>query len=615
MSSPSEISTLRRSIIRALANYVRRLFRQKSLVEELRTFCDNAASIFDVLVLPSAEVYANLRVDAIVLDEATIDRLQVETNYPIGVFDPAAGSRLSQTLAGKVCRRLARHAAPQESTTARAFAAAWFYVIWTQICVILPTRHLARRLRSMIGDRLVLIPIESERVVCLDYWAHNELEPFVLAAELRRRGARVLLVAAPESVAKCFCRGSTLRFAASPAWNSPSGKQVQRRATSRLLVTLGLRNQDAISQRIGKPLKVGTINPDPDADVLMWSDDDNPHSIDLPLFKKASASDYLVLSPSVDAPGLADGFLRMLGPLSWTSWKNIQKAVVESGADEAHICDHLFFESALIAHAVASIGGSIFLWPHSSNAVHTSVHDLENVACVTAATVSAGRQWTAAIGRDDVRIDSGLLLMPASGPRTYSPGKPVHIVVFAGAHQLNRMPLLDCDRHVTVWRRLFQALNGLPDRFQVILKSKYHWESTDWILQLQPPENRFRVTDVTAAKLDLSNMIFLSVSFGTTALLEGLGRGIPAMIVRESPVEDYTSLSAEFRQVGDVEFVVSQIRACVDENYYTRLASKQLEWYEAETQFLSPGAGGPAPLPQAEYTSRRNRAWASAKIV
>ena len=41
----------------------------------------------------------------------------------------------------------------------------------------------------------------------------------------------------------------------------------------------------------------------------------------------------------------------------------------------------------------------------------------------------------------------------------------------------------------------------------------------------------------------LPNQVFISVSVGTTALLEGLVAGSPGMIVRDFPVRDYTTLA------------------------------------------------------------------------
>lgn len=80
-------------------------------------------------------------------------------------------------------------------------------------------------------------------------------------------------------------------------------------------------------------------------------------------------------------------------------------------------------------------------------------------------------------------------------------------------------------------------------------------------------------------------MVLVSVSMGSTALVEGIGRGIPGMIVRDQRIEDYTALSAEFSQVGDIDCIVSQIRSCDDSSFYTALARKHLEWYAAETHF------------------------------
>ena len=46
-------------------------------------------------------------------------------------------------------------------------------------------------------------------------------------------------------------------------------------------------------------------------------------------------------------------------------------------------------------------------------------------------------------------------------------------------------------------------------------------------------------------------MVFSSVSMGTSALIEGLARGIPGFIVREFPVVDYVTLNEDsFPSIG-----------------------------------------------------------------
>ena len=80
-------------------------------------------------------------------------------------------------------------------------------------------------------------------------------------------------------------------------------------------------------------------------------------------------------------------------------------------------------------------------------------------------------------------------------------------------------------------------------------------------------------------------MIYVTVSYGSTALLEGLSRGIPCMIVREVPVEDYTEIDPAFAPIGTVEEIVAQIKRCADPAEYDALTRRELAWYARETTF------------------------------
>ena len=82
-------------------------------------------------------------------------------------------------------------------------------------------------------------------------------------------------------------------------------------------------------------------------------------------------------------------------------------------------------------------------------------------------------------------------------------------------------------------------------------------------------------------------MIFLNVSFASSALLEGLGRGIPGMVAREITVEDYVTVDPAAIPVADVATIVSRIAECRDPAVFGALVERQLSWYATETRFPS----------------------------
>jgi len=544
----------------------------------------------DIIVAKDAKFYARLLSWSVVLDRKAIDALNDDGDYPLGAFDLSECIRLSLALSGRICRRLARVMAPNSPTEAAALEAAWFFAVWTEISAILPMRHLARFLHKKFGKNLIIVPIDHGQVTCLNHWAYNELEPFILVAELRRRGARSFLLARSQELSNRFSDGKgELNFVANSAWwHSRVDAKIPTTTFEKVFDPEGMRDRNKVRSTIGRAALVGTVR-DPAsaaaADIHLWSEVDNPPSINVSFDIVSTRKAFSIFAPSNPPPKLTDAFLTFVGGLSKAAWENANKAVAASKAREAHVCDHLFLEGALMSHAVAAAGGHIRLWPHSSNAGHVPFQKHDALASVTAVTASAKRTWSRVIPSEIVNIDSSFMLSEASGTRSYASEEPVHIVVFAGAHRINRMPTMDCRAQKAVLQKFFGALGELPDKFQVLVKPKAYWEEADWLEQFFPIGHRFRFTEHTTKELDLPNMIFLTVSLGSTALLEGIGRGIPGLIVREFPIVDYTALDAEHFQVGDTDFVIGQIRSCADPAYYHMLAERHLRWYKTETNF------------------------------
>nr|WP_131815375.1 hypothetical protein [Rhizobium altiplani] len=570
-----------RTILSRIADF----FRRRNFDRRLKN-----TSFSDIIVAKDTKFYDRLLNWSVVLDRKAIDVLNDDGDYALGAFELSECIRLSLALSGRICRRLARVLAPNSPTEAAALEAAWFFAVWTEISVILPMRHLARFLHKKFGENLIVVPIDHGRVTCLNHWAYNELEPFILVAELRRRGARSFLLARSQELSNRFSGGKgELNFVANSAWwHSKVDAKIPTTTFEKVFEPDGMRDPHKVRCAIGRAALVGTVR-DPasaaSADIHLWSEVDNPPSIKVSFDVVLAHKAFSIFAPSDPLPKLTDAFLTFVGGLSKAAWENANKAVAASTAREAHVCDHLFFEGALISHAVAAAGGNIRLWPHSSNAGHVPFQKHDALAGVTAVTASAKRMWSRVLTSEIVNIDSSFMLSEASTARSYAAGEPVHIVVFAGAHRLNRMPTLDCRAHKAALQKFFGALAGLPDKFQVLVKPKAYWEEADWLEQFFPIGHRFRFTEQTTKELDLPNMIFSTVSLGSTALLEGIGRGIPGLIVREFPIVDYTALDAEHMQVGDTDFVIGQIRSCADPAYYHMLAEQHLRWYKTETNF------------------------------
>lgn len=89
-------------------------------------------------------------------------------------------------------------------------------------------------------------------------------------------------------------------------------------------------------------------------------------------------------------------------------------------------------------------------------------------------------------------------------------------------------------------------------------------------------------------RIDLPNMLFVSISMGSSALLEGLSRGIPGLVVRDFPVRDYTTLDGEAFPTGTVGKMLKRVAACCKPGGYERLLEHEMKYYATELEVGEP---------------------------
>jgi hypothetical protein len=185
-----------------------------------------------------------------------------------------------------------------------------------------------------------------------------------------------------------------------------------------------------------------------------------------------------------------------------------------------------------------------------------------------------------------VRLDSQLMLPPPQPAAPHNPDQPVTVVVIGGGSVMGRLPAVPLAAHRESYRRLFLALSEMGDEVDVIFKPKGVWlETAAWLHQVVGSRASFRVASAHPLRIDHPNMVFVTVSFGSSALLEGMSRGIPAMIVRDFPVEDYTTIDTSVVSTGTTDEIIAEIHACIDPAHRQRLIDRQSAYYRREIGF------------------------------
>lgn len=524
---------------------------------------------------------------ALVLTPERINEYFEAQPRALSALDPKSYNRVSQKLAWRIAKSLSRNVS-SSTTEQDAFAQAWFYTIWTELCTILPIRTLARQIAKEVEEKIVLIPLESLDFDCLRYWHKNALEPLLLAAALQRHGVNIFLI--HDNLDKHAHEGDNYpRLAIQPSGPWPARcPAIDKIAGPGLFVGEGMRNPDKMRAQAQSSPFVSDVPEDssPETIPCLWDEQNRVTTIHIPLSLSGELGWLDLWTPLYGMPSLGRTFMEMFVRFTATAWNDARTLVAQTQVRHAHICDHLFFTSALIAHATAEAGGKVNVWPHSSNAIHTSFRKPHSVDCSTTITTSGARTWEKSHAANRLAVKSDLMLFKASTLRPFIPAAPIHIVLWGGAHRFGRMPILDQQQHIAAWRNLLHALTALPFGFNIVLKPKPDWECLEWFEDIIKLDDRISITSEHATKIDLPNMIFISVSLGTSAFLEGLGRGIPCMITRPFEVEDYTALDSDHFPIGDVDLIISTLRRCrEDPTFFEKMVEKQVAWFQTETSF------------------------------
>ena len=404
------------------------------------------------------------------------------------------------------------------------------------------------------------------------WWGPNQIEPLVLAHELSKKGQQVYLLG-NESACTNVRNGAEIihfSFFLSPRfWEAPWEARIPKRKVKAIYAPDHVRYPEYVSRQVNGVAVLGSsTDPRPYDELLVRDRCHYPSPMHVEFERVSSNDGYAVFKPKKPLPSLTQGFFRLIGPATASAYENAKKAVLQTGAREINMCDLFMFDSALMAHAVCEAGGKLHLWPHSTNPIILPYHKKDWIARAISITISGRDEWAKHLGKEKTHVMSQIMLRKPSIQRPFQDDHPVTVVLFGGAGRCGRMPALNYQAHLNTMRTLMLKLNELPSGYRLILKPKHIWENDRWLRSLAPPNHRFETFNVSPRSFTFSNMVFLTANFGSSALLEGMCNGIPGFVARSTPVTDYTKLSEDRQQVGDIDFVLKQIRLCADKKHY-----------------------------------------------
>lgn len=501
-----------------------------------------------------------------------------------------------------------RYAVPPH-LPAETLADALLATIHHESAIFVPMRRVAADLAARAGAAPVVIEVPDLRTGYLGGYLHGSFDLVVLYLELLKLGTNAFLCHLEPSKPR-----GRVSFEFVPLWRSirPAVTvQQQDGPRTRALVPAGIRRvgllaaklEDAVVYQSGSIVKDFAYDRSIDQDfpVVATGRLHPPTDDILPTFR-------FPLEQTARIPGreLATGRARRIHatievsePIggTWAEWlhratspllEHLATTAAHDlevrGVKEAHIGDHFFAEGVIVGDAVKRSGGRVVIWPHSTNPVHVHQRRPESFDEVHAITHSGAEIWRRAFPDKTVVHSPDSMLMPAPA-RPFDPASPLSVVFFGGRSTLGDMPILDTRAHRELYRKLFAALAELREEHPVNVYFKPRGltgEHEQWLFRTVGKVANWTPVYQHPLRLELPNMVFASVSMGTSALIEGLARGVPGLIVREFAVRDYVTLSEDSFPILPTERAMELLARTADADGYRELIETQLRDHRHE---------------------------------
>ena len=502
---------------------------------------------------------------------------------------------------------------------AELLAEALFRIVYAEMCDFVPMQRLAASIAEQAGDEPVFVEVEQQRISYLNSFTATEIGQLYLYFELRARGVNVYL-----------CRFVLMRepgppppdpTAFPPLWVDPSrvllrgrptNKELENETRSVAVVPGGIRSLNQVLERLPHPMvyATGYIIQEFAYDRTTTSTVDLVGAflpersllpvkrIELKRAKDIPSSDLLGVHPfppaglGVSEP-LGGDWIDHLGEALVPAFESMMELATEEvrehGIAEAHVADNLYAESAIFAEAVRRADGSIVLWPHSANPVDVDTRGDATFKRVHAVTAAGCEAWSSAFPDVEV-VHSAELMLKRPERQPLDPSGPLSVVILGGKNILGAMPFVHQTEHEEAYRAFLEGLAELrkDHRIDVYYKPKGKTGETEaWLERCAGKTADWTPVFEHPLRLDLPNMVFVSMSVGSTALLEGIGRGVPGMIVTDARASDYTTIGADAIPADNGHEILKVIRNCATPEGFEQVIANQQAYYAAQTGFTT----------------------------
>ncbi|KAB7741924.1 hypothetical protein GA707_17130 [Nostocoides sp. F2B08] len=553
-------------------------------------------------------------------------RLADRDRWPEGFADTDLLSEQAWETALEFARTRAEGLGISDETLARAV----FHFVKNELCLKLPADRIAEEIVATGDGGPVFVELPSMKISYLSSYASSRFQQVYLYAALRRLGCNVFLVRFPTQRRprrRSRLTGdltATLVFTPQAGGLRPQFRTLEEAPrTARVLVPAGLRSVSGVLEMIAPAIVVNSgsvikglaydrsvrqgfdfpvhAELHPHADVLPdFAIDLHPRrwwvrssgtltAIDVQpddsLLKATAMAEVRLLHARLPQGDWFDLLARALLPYFREYLGKADDFLSEHGVDEIHIGDYVYAEPTLLASRVKRRGGTVHVWPHSTNPVHVRFHDPTMIDSVRAVTRSGAARWRERLPDATVGQAPHLMLRRPDSIVPWQPGEPLSVVVIGGRPKLRNLPILDIAAHEQTYRDLFTAMAPLVDEglIRVYFKPRgLTGEHEQWLDTVVGRTAGWSRVLAHPNRIALDNPLFMSVSVSSSALLEGVVRGIPGVVVRGGYSRDY--LTADDGSVEELSLstVAERLAQLSSEGAWATLREAQLAALEKE---------------------------------
>lgn len=558
-------------------------------------------------------------------DEAM--RLSRRDRWPEG----SSPKDLLSTAAWHQARRFARGRGSALGIDDDDIARALFHNLKHELVLKVPIERIADEVARTHDGGPIFVHLSSLKFTYLVAYPQSAFGQIYLYEALRKRGLPVYLVRFP-GVVKMGAHvkgvdgltGPRLVARSTGAGLRPHERTLERQPaqTTNLVVTSGIRSIATLLDRTGEAVVLNSgapLKPYAYDRSFRQSWDYAVHDSVHPkwqfprmTFETTTRAMWLAgeAAPVVSEPvaGAAPVMTLATGPRPEGSWHELlgnavmpyfeymvtraRKLVEARGITDVHIGDYLYTDPSLVAAVAAKAGARVHVWPHSANPVHVKFHAHDRLATVRAVTRSGVKAWEEYATSARVVHDPSLVVRETTKNVEWSTDEPVSLVLIGGRSVMRNMPVLDLETHEQLYRDLFAELEPLVAQGKVRVYFKPRGltgEHEGWLESVVGNAASWQPVLGHPLRIDLPNPVFASVSVASTALIEGISRGIPGFVVREGAARDYLALEPGSLQVLSLAQAVEWMQSHVDENSWQAWRTTQTTWLARE---LTPAGEG-----------------------